>query len=141
MKLVFASDSFKGSLSAVRIAELLREEAQAAFPGCETVCLPVADGGEGTVDALFMGMPGLRWKQFVRVTGPDRRPVDAWYCMTEDGTAVLEMAAASGLPLMQAKNPLHATSRGTGEMLASVLRQGARNILLGIGGSATNDGG
>ncbi len=139
MRFIFASDSFKGSLSALRIAEILREEALRCFPQARTVSVPVADGGEGTVDALLMALGGE--KKQATVTGPDHRSVRAAYGITPDGTAVLEMAAASGLPLMQAKDPLHATSRGTGEMLAHVLRGGAREILLGIGGSATNDGG
>ncbi len=139
MRLIFASDSFKGSLSALRIAEILREEALRSFPDAETLSIPVADGGEGTVDALLMALGGE--KRSVTVTGPDHRPVSAAYAVAPDGAAVLEMAAASGLPLMQEKNPLTATSRGTGEMLAHVLREGATNILLGIGGSATNDGG
>ncbi len=139
MKFVFASDSFKGSLSALRITELLTEEARVVFPAAQTVSVPVADGGEGTVDALLKALGGE--KHTVNVTGPDGRRVDAAYAMTPDGTAVLEMAAASGLPLMQAKDPLNATSRGTGEMLAHVLHEGARDVLLGIGGSATNDGG
>ncbi len=139
MRFIFASDSFKGSLTALRIAEILNEEALRCFPSAETVSIPVADGGEGTVDALLMALGGE--KRSVTVTGPDGRPVRAAYAVTPDGTAVLEMAAASGLPLMQEKNPMTATSRGTGELLAHVLREGARNILLGIGGSATNDGG
>ncbi len=139
MRLIFAPDSFKGSLSALRITELLREEALRRFPDAETVCVPVADGGEGTVDALLTALGGE--KRTVRVTGPLGEAVDAAYGVAPDGTAVLEMAAASGLPLVSERDPLHATSRGTGEMLAHVLPQGARNILIGIGGSATHDGG
>lgn len=139
MKLIFASDSFKGSLSAVRIAQLLQEEAEACFPGVETVSVPVADGGEGTVDALLWALGGER--RSVCVTGPLGAPVHAVYGITPGGVAVMEMAQASGLPLVQRRDPLHATSRGTGEMLADALDQGCRKILLGIGGSATNDGG
>ncbi len=139
MKIILAPDSFKGTLSALEITSILREEALALFPDAEIVSIPVADGGEGTVEALRTALGGV--KRTMTVSGPDRRSVAAAYCMTQDGTAVLEMAAASGLPLMREKDPLHATSRGTGEMLAHVLREGARNILIGIGGSATNDGG
>lgn len=137
MKLIFASDSFKGSLSAVRIAQLLKAEAEVCFPGVETVSVPVADGGEGTVDALLLALGGER--RTVRVTGPLGTPVNAVYGLTPGGIAVMEMAQASGLPLAQRRDPLHATSRGTGEMIAHALQAGCRKILLGIGGSATND--
>lgn len=139
MKMVFASDSFKGSLRAVQIARLLQEEAEACFPGVETVSVPVADGGEGTVDALLAAQGGTLHQ--IEVTGPDGRPVTACYGLLKNGAAVLEMAQASGLPLMKTKDPLHATSRGTGELLLHALRHGARRVLFGIGGSATNDGG
>ena len=139
MKFVFASDSFKGSLSAVRIAQLLRAEAEECFPGVETVCMPVADGGEGTVEALLMALGGQRRQ--VTVTGPLGDPVCATYGVTPGGVAVMEMAQASGLTLTSQRDPLRASSRGTGEMLAHALKNGQREILLGIGGSATNDGG
>lgn len=139
MKLVFASDSFKGSLSALRIAQLLREEAAACFPEAETACVPVADGGEGTVEALLTAKGGEL--QTVEVTGPDGRPVAACYGRMPDGSAVIEMAQASGLPHMAVLDPLHATSRGTGELMLHALRHGARRLLIGLGGSATNDGG
>lgn len=139
MKLVFASDSFKGSLSATRIAQLLREEAEACFPGAETAAVPVADGGEGTVDALLTALGGE--KRAAKVTGPLGEPVEAIYGILPGGAAVMEMAQASGLPLATRRDPLCATSRGTGELLAHALRAGCRKILIGIGGSATNDGG
>ncbi len=139
MKFIFAPDSFKGSLSALRITELLTGAAQQVFPGAACIGVPVADGGEGTVDALLAALGGE--KHTLTVTGPDARQVSACYGVTADGTAVLEMASASGLPLMAEKDPLRATSRGSGEMLAHVLRRGAKRVLMGIGGSATNDGG
>lgn len=139
MKFVLASDSFKGSLSAVSITQLLREEAEACFPGVETVCAPVADGGEGTVEALLLALGGERRQ--VEVSGPLGGTVQAVYGVTPGGLAVMEMAQASGLTLCRERDPLRATSRGTGEMLAHALGSGIREILLGIGGSATNDGG
>ena len=112
------------------------------FPDAETICLPVADGGEGTVDALLRAMDGRRIR--TQVTGPRFEPETAQWGLLSDGvTAVMEMAQASGLsyvPLPQ-RDPRRTTSLGTGEMIAEALRQGVRKILIGIGGSATNDGG
>lgn len=141
MKFIFAPDSFKGSLSAVACCDLLERAAEKVFPGVETVSVPVADGGEGTVDALLRAGGGQR--KSVRVTGPLFQAVTAEWGLLPDGTAVLEMAQASGLPYVPAekRDPRETTSLGTGEMIAHVLRQGARKLLLGIGGSATNDGG
>lgn len=139
VKFIFASDSFKGSLSAVRITRLLSEEAKRCFPEAEMHCVPVADGGEGTVDALLLALGGER--RSVTVTGPLGERVQAVYGVTPSRVAVMEMAQASGLPLAHVKDPMRATSRGTGEMIADALARGAEEILLGIGGSATNDGG
>ena len=101
MKMLFASDSFKGSLTAVEICDLLQEAAADIFPDAETVSLPIADGGEGTVDALLCAMGGKRMT--TRVTGPLLMPVDAQWGLLGDGqTAVLEMAQASGLPYVPA---------------------------------------
>lgn len=142
MKMLFASDSFKGSLTAVEICDLLQEAAADIFPDAETVSLPVADGGEGTVDALLCAMGGRRMT--TRVTGPLLMPVDAQWGLLGDGqTAVLEMAQASGLPYVPAaqRDPRKTTSFGTGELIAEAVRCGAKSLLIGIGGSATNDGG
>lgn len=142
MKMLFASDSFKGSLTAVEICDLLQEAAADIFPDAETVSLPIADGGEGTVDALLCAMGGKRMT--TRVTGPLLMPVDAQWGLLGDGqTAVLEMAQASGLPYVPAaqRDPRKTTSYGTGELMAQAIRCGAKSLLIGIGGSATNDGG
>jgi len=142
MKLVFASDSFKGSLSAVEIVSLLGEAARSHFPGAEIVLVPVADGGEGTVDALVVGGGGER--HAFEVTGPLGGRVNAvWATIDGGSTAVIEMAQASGLPLAPAasRNPEKTTSYGTGELIARALDAGVAKILIGIGGSATNDGG
>lgn len=139
MDFIFASDSFKGSLNAVQIVQLLREEAAACFPDATTHCVPVADGGEGTVDALLLTLGGTRRQ--IEVHGPLGNPVQAMYGVTSSNTAIIEMAQASGLPLAPEKDPMRASSRGTGEMIAHALRSGITEILLGIGGSATNDGG
>ncbi len=138
MKFVFASDSFKGSLTAVEIARMLDIAARAHFPDADTVLAPVADGGEGTVDALSLAMGGE--SREVIVTGPLGKQATARYCVADGGqTAVLEMAQASGLPLARENDPMRASSFGTGELLSRAAMDGARRILLGIGGSATND--
>lgn len=142
MKFVFAPDSFKGSLSAMEIVTLLKEAARRHFPGAECTCVPVADGGEGTVDALLLACGGTR--ETCRVTGPLGQPAEAAIGLLRDGeTAVMEMAAASGLPLIAstARDPMKATSYGTGEMLLDACARGVKKVLIGIGGSATNDGG
>ncbi len=142
MKLIFAPDSFKESLTALEICEILERVTARHFPDAETICIPVADGGEGTVDALLRAMDGRRIR--TQVTGPLFEPEAAQWGLLSDGvTAVMEMAQASGLsyvPLPQ-RDPRRTTSLGTGEMIAEALRQGVRKILIGIGGSATNDGG
>ena len=142
MKFIFAPDSFKGSLSAMESCDILERAAARVFPGVETVSVPVADGGEGTVDALLRAMGGRRMQ--VKVTGPLFEEETAEWGFLPDGiTAVLEMAQASGLPYVPAdrRDPQKTTSLGTGEMIADALKEGARSFLLGIGGSATNDGG
>ena len=142
MKLLFAPDSFKGSLTAVESCEILARAAQHIFPDAETVSVPAADGGEGTVDALLCAMGGRRVT--TRVTGPLFTPVDAaWGLLGSGETAVIEMAQASGLPLVPEalRDPRRTTTLGTGELMAEAIRSGAKKLLIGIGGSATNDGG
>lgn len=140
--MIFAPDSFKGSLSSIEICDILERTARAHFKGCETVSVPVADGGEGTVDALLRAMGGTRMK--TQVSGPLFEPETAeWGLLSGGKTAVMEMAQASGLPYVpkDKKDPRNTTSLGTGEMIAAALRMGVRDLLIGIGGSATNDGG
>lgn len=141
MKILFAPDSFKGSLTALRITEILGERATLHFPGCQTISLPVADGGEGTVDALVAALGG--GKEVLMVSDPLGTPVEAAFGWLDNGAvAVIEMAEASGLPLMGSHpNPLLASSRGTGELIAHVIERGAKSLIIGIGGSATNEGG
>lgn len=140
MKILVATDSFKGSLTTAQAAAAMRRGALRVFPAAETLMLPVADGGEGTVETLLAALGGRRCT--AAVTGPNGGRVQAGYGILPDGTAVLEMAAASGLTLAcEPKDVLHAGTRGTGELLRAALDAGCRRILLGIGGSATNDGG
>ena len=141
MKFVFASDSFKGSLDSSRTAELLSAAAREVFGEVETVSIPLADGGEGTVDAVLASSDAKAVA--VTVHGPLMDPVDAKYAIFDDGRAVIEMASASGLTLIPVnrRDPLETTSFGTGELLLDALEKGARDITIAIGGSATNDGG
>ena len=141
MKFLFASDSFKGTLSSRRTAELLTRAAQEIFPDCECRCLEVADGGEGTTEAVLSAAGGRRMEAMV--CGPlwERRKA---CCAALDGRrAVMEMAAASGLPLVPAelRDPRNTTSYGTGELIRDALDKGFRDLSIAIGGSATNDGG
>ena len=136
MKVVVAMDSFKGSLTSLAAGEgILR-----AAPAAEVLVRPLADGGEGTVEALVSGMGGKL--RTVRVTGPLGEGVDCAYGVLGD-TAVIEMAGAAGLPLVPAeeRDPLRTTTYGVGEVIADAIAQGCRRFLVGIGGSATNDGG
>lgn len=138
MRFLFASDSFKGTLTSEKIISILTETAKEVFPGCQCVGVPVADGGEGTVDAVVRAMHGnLRT---VAVHGPLMEPVAASYGVFGD-QAVIEMAAASGLPMVPAhrRTPLDTTTFGTGELIRDALEQGYRRIAIAIGGSATND--
>lgn len=142
MKVVVAIDSLKGSLSSIEAGMAVRDGVLAAKPDAEVIVKPLADGGEGTTDALIEGMNGKRID--LTVTGPMHSPVDAYYGYLADShTAVMEMASAAGITLVPAeeKNPLLATSYGVGEMINDALQKGCRNFIIGIGGSATNDGG
>lgn len=142
MKIVIAPDSFKESLSAQKCALAIKDGFSEVFPDAEYCCLPIADGGEGTVDAMVAATGGRLIT--LPVTGPMGHPINGFYGLTGDGkTAVIEMAAASGLMLVapEARNPLLATSYGTGELIRHALDAGIRHIILGIGGSATVDGG
>ncbi len=142
MKIVFAPDSFKGSLSSLEIIDILKDSAKRIFGKVVTVPVPMADGGEGTIDALTVPAGGT--KETFTVTGPMNNQVEAAMGYIHGGkTAVIEMAQASGLFLIPGgkKDPLSATSYGTGELIRKALDKGIRNIIIGIGGSATNDGG
>lgn len=141
-KIVVASDSFKGSLTSAQVSKAVSEGIHDVCPDCAVVCMEVADGGEGTTDALMRVLGGRRTQ--VSVHDPLMRPLMASYGISDDGsTAIMEMSAASGLPLLRAdeRNPLLTSTFGTGEMIADALRKGCRRFLVGLGGSATNDGG
>lgn len=141
MKIVIAPDSFKGSLTARQAADAIERGVRRATPDVDIISIPMADGGEGTVRALVDATGGRLIP--VRVTGPLGEPVAATYGILGDGTtAVIEMAEAAGLHLVGAMpDPLHATTRGVGELILDALDHGAERIIVGLGGSATNDGG
>lgn len=142
MRIVIAPDSYKGSLSAVAVTAAVERGLLSVFPAAEIHKVPIADGGEGTVEALTAATGGQILRE--TVTGPLGDPVDAFWGILGDGaTAVIEMAAASGLTLVpeSQRDPRFTTTYGTGQLIKAALDRGLRNIIIGIGGSATNDGG
>ena len=154
-KIILAPDSFKGTLTSTQICGIMEEEILACFPHCQVISLPVADGGEGTCDCFLQALPGEMRR--VTVTGPFFEQIDSFYCVVRSGgngdgvtgetgggdrIAVVEMAAAAGLPMVEGrKNPLLTTTYGVGELVRHAVKSGVSDILVGIGGSATNDGG
>ena len=142
MLIVVAPDSYKGSVSALGVAQAMERGILQVFPGAEVRKIPIADGGEGTVEALVTATGGQLCQN--EVCGPLGERINAQWGILGDGkTAVIEMAAASGLPLVakEKRNPLVTTTFGTGELIRAALDAGLRKIIVGIGGSATNDGG
>ena len=152
MKVIVAIDSFKGSLSSMEAGLAVKEGILKARPDADIIVKPLADGGEGTTDALISGLGGKRID--LTVTGPMGKPVDCYYGTLENSsvgntsvstghTAVMEMASAAGITLVPTnqKNPLIATTYGVGEMILHAIENGCHDFIIGIGGSATNDGG
>lgn len=142
MKIILAPDSFKGNLTSLQVAAALEKGVKRVLPKANCIKVPMADGGEGTVQSLVDATGGKFIRK--RVTGPAGKPVSARYGMLADAeTAVIEMAEASGLPLVSGRemNPLKTTTYGTGELILDAVKRGAKTIIIGIGGSATNDGG
>lgn len=141
MKIVIAPDSFKESLSAPEAAAAIARGVKQAFPGAQTICVPMADGGEGTVEAVLAATGG-QWRK-TTVQGALGQSIEAAWGWLDDGTAVIEMAQAAGLEQTppHEREPLRASSVGVGELILAALDAGAQRIILGLGGSATNDGG
>lgn len=142
IRIVIAPDSFKGSLSAIQVAHAIERGFLKAFPSAVINKIPIADGGEGTVEALVAATSG--GMRYCDVEGPLGDRVQSFWGVLGDGqTAVIEMAAASGLPLvpLELRNPRITSSYGTGELILQALDHGCRKLIIGIGGSATNDGG
>jgi len=142
VNIIVAPDSFKGSLTALQAADAILQGIRAVTPEAEIVTIPLADGGEGTVEALVLSTRGRFGKR--PVTGPVGQPVEATFgVLGDDVTGVIEMAAAAGLPLVApgARNPLVTTTFGVGELILAALDEGCTRLIVGLGGSATNDGG
>jgi glycerate 2-kinase len=140
VRVVIAPDSFKGSIAATAAAAALAVGWRAARPADLVTCLPLADGGEGTLEVLAAGVAGARWRR-ARVTGPGGAPVTCDWLQLPGGAAGVELARASGLPLLARPDPMRAQTTGLGELLGFALDEGARRLLIGLGGSAATDGG
>lgn len=141
-KIIIAPDSFKGSLSAVEVADAIEEGIKKVIPDCEIVKTPIADGGEGTMNTLVSALGGKKTK--IIVHDPLMRPIEVEYGLVEDSkTAIIDMAIANGLTVLHKKeqNPATTTTYGTGQIIKNALHRGCRSFLIGIGGSATNDAG
>ena len=141
MKIVIASDSFKGSNSSLTVASRIETGIRKVFPEADIAKIAIADGGEGTVEAMIAGAGGHLVQ--TRVTGPLGEEIESFYGILDSGDAVIEMAAASGLPLVpkDKRDPRITTTFGTGQLIRQAMDAGVRRIYIGIGGSATNDGG
>lgn len=142
MKVIVAIDSLKGSLSSLEAGSAISEGIHKVVSDADVIVRPLADGGEGTVEALALGMNGRIEK--IRVTGPLGQTVEAAYGIIDDSkTAIVEMSAAAGITLVsdQERNPLNTTTFGVGEIIKDAINKGCRHFIVGIGGSSTNDGG
>ena len=141
MKILVIPDSFKGSLSSAEAGKSIENGIKKVYSNAQVTIFPLADGGEGTTDALAYGCNGKIYN--VNVTGPAGRKVSCKYAVINGNTAVIEMAGASGLTLAshEERNPLYTTTYGTGEVIKDAIKRGCRKFIIGIGGSATNDGG
>ena len=139
-KYVLVPDSFKGTMTSREICEIMQHAIERIDSDAKIISVPVADGGEGSVDAFLSALGGKR--KAITVTGPHFEKLSSSYGITDDGTAVIEMSACAGLPLVYGKkNPELTTTYGVGELICNAARSGAKRIVIGLGGSATNDGG
>ncbi|MBW7571419.1 glycerate kinase family protein [Caproiciproducens faecalis] len=139
-KILLIPDSFKGTMDSSSICSIMKEQILKYYPEAEVISIPVADGGEGSVDAFLSAMGGE--KRRVTVTGPFFKPVDSFYGVVNKDTAVIEMAACAGLPLAENHlDPYTATTYGVGELIAHAAQSGCRKVIVGLGGSCTNDAG
>jgi len=138
-KVIIAPDSFKGALTAREATEIIADEVRLAFPNCEIIKMPIADGGEGSVDAVLSAIGGRVISE--TVTSPDFRHIEAKYGITDNGTAIIEMAQSSGITRQLQLNPMTSDTFGFGELILAALDNNVRTFTLCIGGSATTDGG
>lgn len=137
--IIIAPDSFKGTLSSPEVCSIISRTLKEKYPDCITTLIPVADGGEGTSDAYLKIFGGR--KVHLSAKSPLGRDTDVWYALLPDGTSVIETAAASGITVEKENNALLASTYGTGQMILHALKNGAKKLILGLGGSATTDGG
>ncbi len=140
MKIVIAPDSFKGSLGALDVARAIAAGWESVRPGDSLTLIPLADGGEGTLDAVEASVPGAQRRDAGPVTGPDGRHTPGAWLSLPDGTAMVELAQMSGIPLMRSLDPLGASTEGLGQVIGSALASGASRLIIGLGGSASTDG-
>jgi glycerate kinase len=139
-KILLVPDSFKGTMSSTEVCAIMEEAIKTFYPEAQVISIPVADGGEGSVDAFLAALGGE--KRFVSVQGPFGCKMNSFFGILKNGIAIIEMAACAGLPLVGTeKNPLLATTYGAGELIKAALDSGCSKVVMGIGGSATNDGG
>ena len=137
-KVIVACDSFKGTMSSVRVYEIIKEVLTSKHDA-EVIGVPMADGGEGTVDAFLFALGGEM--KYTTVKSPLMRDIEGFYGVLPDGTAVIELAAASGITIEKERDAVNTTSYGTGQLILKAIENGAKKVVLGIGGSATTDGG
>ncbi|SHN68603.1 glycerate kinase [Desulfovibrio litoralis] len=139
-KVILIPDSFKGTMSSCEICSIMEQAIHRHLPGVKVVSIPVADGGEGSVDCFLSAVGGI--KQNVKVKDPYFKEIDSFYGLLPDGTAIVEMAACAGLPLVENnKSATKTTTYGVGQLIAHAAQAGCKRIIIGLGGSATNDGG
>lgn len=138
-KILIAPDSFKGTLTASEVCAAVSASATAVFPECSVISLPIADGGEGSVDCVLAACGGARRRCIA--AGPLFAPIEAYYGRLADGSAIVETAACAGLSLMREPSPITSTTYGVGELILNAAQNGAKRIVVGLGGSVTNDGG
>lgn len=139
-KIICVPDSFKGTLSSEQICEIIKSEGKKIFPNCEFVTIPVADGGEGSVDCFIKALNGV--KKTCNVSDAFFEKIEANYCIINNNTAVIEMASCCGLPLVEhKKNPMLTTTYGVGEIIIDAIKNNCTKIIMALGGSSTNDGG
>lgn len=139
-KVILVPDSFKGTMSSAEVCSIMSKAVRLHFPKAEILSIPVADGGEGSVDAFLSAVGGRKVR--VTVKGPYFEDLESFYGILPDNSAVIEMAAASGLPLVgENRDPGRTTTYGTGQLIVHAARSGCKSIIVGLGGSATNDGG
>ncbi|MDP3305372.1 MAG: glycerate kinase [Erysipelotrichaceae bacterium] len=139
-KIICIPDSFKGTLSSAQVCNIMEKSIHHHFPSCEVVKIEVADGGEGSVDAFLAAVGGEKIN--VTVNNPYFEPMESFFGVLEGNVAVIEMAAAAGLPLVSDRpNPMETTTYGVGELMLAAVNRGCKKIIVGLGGSSTNDGG